>query len=93
MFLDTVFDSKSILPNGPGFMIETLVPRDPGQDDTPPGVPPGPGDYPELGSPDWQLVPDSPDWLDDEAYQADGEDPGDWEEYEDPGQRAAGRAG
>ena len=43
-------------------MSETPVPRDPGQDDNLPGVPAGPGDRPSLGSPDWRLVPQSPDW-------------------------------
>jgi Domain of unknown function (DUF222) len=65
---------------------DTPVPRDPGRDEDPPGVPAGPGDYPELGSPHWRLVPQSPDWpewMDDDAC-ADDEDPGDLEEYEDP---------
>jgi len=47
-------------------MSETPVPRDPGQDDSPPGMPAGPGDHPRLGSPNWRPVPQSPDW--DEAY-------------------------
>ena len=67
-------------------MRETPAPRDPAPDGDPSGVPAGPGDRcPRLGSPDWRLVPQSPDW--DEAYLAavaDDEDPGDPEEYEDP---------
>jgi hypothetical protein len=63
-------------------MSESPVPRDPGQDGQPPGTPPGPGDRPWLGSPDWRLVPQRPDWPDDEAYAHD-EDPGDPEDYED----------
>ena len=66
-------------------MSETPVPGDPGRDENPPGVPAGPGGYPSLGSPDWQLVPCRPDW--DEAYlaaMADDEDPGDQDLYEDP---------
>src|SRR6516165_11879994 len=66
-------------------MSETPVPRNPGPDGDPSGVPAGPGDHPWLGSPDWRLVPQSPDW--DEAYLAaiaDDEDPGDPDEYEDP---------
>jgi hypothetical protein len=66
-------------------MSETPVPRDPGQDDDLPGVPadpgkrprPGSGERPRLGSPEWRLVPQRPDW--DEAYlaaMADDEDPG-----------------
>jgi hypothetical protein len=48
-------------------------------------MPAGPGDHPSLGSPEWRLVPQRPDW--DEAYLAalaDDEDPGDPDEYEDP---------
>jgi hypothetical protein len=42
------------------------------------------GDYPFLGSPDWTLVPQSPDWDPDFlALAAEDEDPSD-EEYEDP---------
>ena len=66
-------------------MSETPVPGDPGRDENPPGVPAGPGGYPSLGSPDWQLDPCRPDW--DEAYlaaMADDEDPGDQDLYEDP---------
>src|SRR5580658_5003343 len=72
-------------------MHETPAPQDPGRDDNPSGVPPGPGvpagpgDYPEPGSPHWQLVPQTPDW--DEARltaPADDEYPGDPDEYEDP---------
>src|SRR6516225_4782302 len=66
-------------------MSETPVPRDPGRDENPPGVPAGPGERPRLGSPDWRLVPQSPDW--DQAYLAaiaGDEDPGDPDEYEDP---------
>ncbi len=58
-------------------MSETPVSRDPGPDGDPSGVPAGPGDHPWLGSPDWALVPQRPDW--DEAYlaaMADDEDPG-----------------
>jgi hypothetical protein len=67
-------------------MSEKPVPRDPGQDDDPPGVPARPGDRPWLGSPHWQLVPQRPDWpewMDQDAH-ADDEDPGDLDEYEDP---------
>jgi hypothetical protein len=68
-------------------MSETPAPRDPGQDDHPPGMPAGPGDYPSLGSPEWRLVPQSPDWPEwlagDDAH-ADDEYPGDPDEYEDP---------
>ena len=67
-------------------MSETPVPRDPGPDGDPSGLPAGPGDRPWLGSPGWRLVPQSPDW--DEAYLAaiaEDEDPGDPEEDEDPG--------
>src|SRR6516165_271396 len=66
-------------------MSETPVPRDPGQDDDLPGMPAGSGDRPRLGSPDWRLVPQSPDW--DPAYlaaMADDEEPSDPDEYEDP---------
>ena len=66
-------------------MSETPVPRDPGRDEDPPGVPAGPGDGPRLGSPDWRLVPQSPDW--DPAYlaaMAGDADPGDPDEYQDP---------
>ena len=66
-------------------MSETSVPRDPGRDEDPSGLPAGPGDHPSLGSPDWQLVPCRPDW--DEAYlaaMADDEEPGDLDLYEDP---------
>ena len=58
-------------------MSDQPVPRDPGQDDDPPGVPVGPGDRPWLGSPNWQLVPQSPDWpewMDHDAHAGD-EDP------------------
>jgi hypothetical protein len=67
-------------------MSETPVPRDPGPDGDPSGMPAGPGDRPSLGSPGWRLVPQRPewpDWMDDDAH-ADDEDPGDPEEYEDP---------
>ncbi|HEV3290916.1 MAG TPA: DUF222 domain-containing protein, partial [Streptosporangiaceae bacterium] len=66
-------------------MSDTPVPRHPGQDGGPSGMPAGSGDYPSLGSPEWRLVPQKPDW--DEAYLAalaDDEDPGDPDEYEDP---------
>ena len=59
-------------------MSETPAPRGPGQGDDPSGVPAGPGDHPWLGSPDWRLVPQRPDW--DEAWlaaRAEDEDPGD----------------
>jgi hypothetical protein len=60
-------------------MHQAPVPADPGPDDD------LPADYPELGSPHWRLVPQSPDWPEwmDDAHAAD-EDPGDLEEYEDP---------
>jgi hypothetical protein len=38
------------------------APRHAGQDEDPPGVPPGPGEHPRLGSPGWTLVPQRPDW-------------------------------
>jgi hypothetical protein len=61
------------------------VPRDPGRDDDPTGMPAGPGDRPHLGSPGWTLVPQRPDWDQDWlAGRAEDEDPGDEEEYEDP---------
>jgi hypothetical protein len=66
-------------------MTQTPAPRDPTPDGDPSGVPAGPGGHPWLGSPDWRLVPQSPDW--EEAYlaaRADDEYPGDPEEYEDP---------
>jgi Domain of unknown function (DUF222) len=67
-------------------MSETPVPRGPGQDDDPPGVPAGPGDRPSLGSPEWRLVPQRPDWpewMDKDAH-AEDEDPGDPDDYQDP---------
>jgi hypothetical protein len=68
-------------------MSETSAPRDPGQGEDPPGVPGGPGDRPPLGSPEWRLVPQSPEWPEwlagDDAHAGD-EYPGDLEEYEDP---------
>ena len=66
-------------------MSERPVPRDPGPDEDPSGVPAGPGDHPWLGSPEWTLVPQRPDW--DEAWLvalADDEDPGDPDEDGDP---------
>jgi hypothetical protein len=66
-------------------MTQIPAPRDPAPDGDPSGVPAGSGDHPWLGSPDWRLVPQSPDW--DEAHlaaMADDEYPGDPEEYEDP---------
>jgi len=56
-----------------------------GRGEDPSGGPAVPGDRPWLGSPDWTLVPQSPDW--DEAWlaaRADDEYPGDLESYEDP---------
>ena len=67
-------------------MSETPVPRNPGQDDDRPGMPAGSGDRPWLGSPHWQLVPQSPDWpqwMDEDAH-ADDEEPGDLDDYDDP---------
>ena len=67
-------------------MSETPVPRDPGRDEDPPGVPAGSGDRPWLGSPHWRLVPQSPDWpewMGDDAH-ADDEDPGDPDDDQDP---------
>ena len=60
-------------------MHQEPVPADPGPDG---GLP---ADHPELGSPHWRLVPQSPDWPEwmDDAHASD-EDPGDLEEYEDP---------
>jgi hypothetical protein len=66
-------------------MRQEPVPQEPGRDEDPSGVAAGPGNHPWLGSPDWRLVPQSPDW--DEAYlaaRAEDEYPGDLEEYEDP---------
>ena len=66
-------------------MHQEPVPQDPGRDEDPSGMSAGPGNHPWLGSPDWRLVPQSPDW--DEAYlaaRAEDEYPGDLEEYEDP---------
>jgi hypothetical protein len=67
------------------------APLDPGQDDDLPGVPAGPGDFPELGSPRRRLLPPWTDPMDDpavrEAYLAplaDEEDPGDLDLYQDP---------
>jgi Domain of unknown function (DUF222) len=62
-------------------MPQTPAPQDPRRGENPPG------DHPWLGSTDWQLVPQSPDW--DPDYLAavaalDDEYPGDLEEYEDP---------
>ena len=66
-------------------MSETPVPRDPGPGGDSSGLPAGPGDHPSLGSPGWQLVPQSPDWDEDcLAARADDEYPGDPDEYEDP---------
>ena len=68
-------------------MSEAPVPRGPGRDEVPPGVP---ADYPRLGSPGWQLMPSGPqwpEWMDDEGYLAarSGDDPGEVEEeYQDP---------
>src|SRR6516162_6693406 len=67
-------------------MSERPVPRDPGRDEDPSGVPAGPGDRPWLGSPDWRLVPQSPDWpewMDHDAHAGD-EDPGDPDDDQDP---------
>jgi hypothetical protein len=61
------------------------VARGPGRDDDPSGVPAGPVEFPELGSPRWRLLPSSPDWpewMEDLAY-LDDEDPGDPGEEED----------
>jgi hypothetical protein len=66
-------------------MHQEPVPQDPGRDEDPSGMPAGPGNHPWLGSPDWRLVPQSPDW--DEAHlasRAEDEYPGDLEDYEDP---------
>ena len=63
---------KVIPLNGPSFMHQQPVPADPGPDGD------LPVDHPELGSPHWRLVPQSPDWG--EAYLAAvaaDEDPGD----------------
>src|SRR5580693_6931613 len=74
-------------------MTQTPAPRDPAPDGDPSGAPVGPGDHPSLWSPQWRLVPQSPDW--DEAYLAavaDDEDPGDPEEYDDPDRARSGHA-
>ena len=87
------FDKGTIFPNGPQYMSETPVPRVPGRDGTPPGVPAGPGDYPRLGSPGWRLVPQGPDW--EEAWlaaRAEDEDPGDPDEYAGPTDAGAAAA-
>jgi hypothetical protein len=67
-------------------MSTTPAPRDPGRDEDPSAVPPGPGDHPRLGSPDWTLVPQSPDWPDwmDQDAHAGDEDPGDPDDCQDP---------
>ena len=86
MFFATMFDTRSFLQNGPWFMSEAPVSPDPGRGEDPPGTPPGPGDLPWLGSPDWTLVPDRPDWPDwhgDEAF-LDDEYPGDLGDCQDP---------
>ncbi len=70
-------------------MSEPPAPHHPERHD---GMPAGEDDYPLLGSPGWQLVPQTPDWPewhDDPGYLAarDADDPGDPEEsdeYEDP---------
>jgi hypothetical protein len=68
-------------------MPQTPAPRKPGQNGDPSGVPAGSGGRPWLGSPDWELAPNSPDW--DPEYLAvpatDDGYPGDLEEDEDPG--------
>jgi hypothetical protein len=66
-------------------MSATPVPRDPGRDEDPSSGPAVPGDHPSFGSPDWTLVPQSPDW--DEAWlaaRAEDEYPGDPDDFEDP---------
>jgi hypothetical protein len=86
-FFVTIFGRRIILPNGPQYMSETPAPCDPGQDGTPPGTPPGPGDHPSPDGPGWRLVPqtpDSPDWLTGDDAHAGDDYPGDLEEYEDP---------
>ena len=73
-------------------MSEAPVPQDPGRDENPSGTPAGSGaDYPVFGSPDWQLIPSTPEWpewMDEPGYLAAlaEDDPGDGdpEEYEDP---------
>src|SRR5579863_9254029 len=86
MLFTTVFDRRIVLPNGLECMSEKPVSRSPGRDGDPSGVPAGPGDHPWLGSPDWQLVPQSPDW--DPEYLAvparDDGYPDDLEEDQDP---------
>ena len=57
-------------------MSETPDSPGPGRDDNLPGTPPGPGDLPWLGSPDWTLVPETADWP-------EGLDQARWED-EDP---------
>ena len=87
-----MFDTKIIHPNGSWLMSEAPVPQDPGRDENPPGVPAGSGaDHPEFGSPDWQLIPSTPEWpewMDEPGYLAalSEDDPGDGEpeEYQDP---------
>ena len=62
------------------------VSRDPGRGAGPPGGPAGTSDrHPSLWSPEWRLVPQSPDWPEwmDDARAGD-EDPGDLDLYEDP---------
>jgi hypothetical protein len=72
-------------------MNQEPAPPDPGQHGNRPGVPAGPEDFPELGSPRWRLLPPETDPRDDpevlKAYLAclAGEDePGDPDEEEDP---------
>jgi len=64
-----MFDSKVILLNGPKYMSEAPVPRDPGQDEDPRPAPP------------WPAWMDDPAYL---ASRAGDEDPGDPHEYDDP---------
>jgi hypothetical protein len=72
-------------------MNQEPAPPDPGQEGNLPGVPAGPVDFPELGSPRWRLLPPGTDWMDDAeqraaylASLADEEEPGDPDKEEDP---------
>ena len=66
------------------------APADPGRDESRPGTPPGPGQAPPPGEPDWEPVITRPDpmpagewqaWLD---HLAEEDEPFDPEEYADP---------
>jgi hypothetical protein len=63
-------------------MHQEPAPSGPGRDGDPSSLPPGPS----LGPHGWRLVPQSPGWDEDFlAARAGDEDPGDLDEYQDPG--------